>query len=553
MMEFRLSNTLSSLSRIGLFLYGIGAISSSTIAATQPLEFPVTLSKPVTVTGAPRIPIDVGGATKYATYTSGSGTPNLTFTYTMATGDVDLDGIALTSPIDLNGGTIKDANGNNAVLTYTPPNTSSIKINYPSFSIDFTNGATGRYTINGTVYNDFASFLTASGGAFARNTVATYFDNTGTMQISPANTVRLDYDPTSHVFKGALIEEARTNYIRNSNIIGSVAGSPGTSPTGWGLNLTGGGATATTTIVGNGTINGMRYIDVRSQGNMPATSGYVNIVVFDNSTISITNTASLAASVRLQLMSGTIPTHLVYYTSELNGATYLANRTMFSLPSGTINSTLQNFSGVTAAVNASVDSFTQPRLVIGANGTAYAFDFTLRIATPQVEIGGSVTSFIPTSGSTAPRSADSLIIPTGSWFNDQNGTLYMQAVPGSGVGNETWVSFLRGISVADSIFMLREGARLNGFMATTSGTAQRFTTGYLYASASKAALAYKELDDAMSVNGAAVITNSYNNAVGLDNLRIGQFNGARYMNGWVKTFKYYPSRVSNTQLQLLTQ
>lgn len=552
-MGFRLSNTLSSLSRMGLFLYGVSALSSSTIAATQPLDFPVTLSKSVTVTGIPRIPIDVGGATKYATYTSGSGTANLIFTYTMAAGDVDLDGIALTSPIDLNGGTIKDAAGNNATLTYTAPNTSGIRINYPSISIDFTNGATGRHTINGTVYNDFASFLTASGGAFVRNSVATYFDNAGTMQTSPANTLRLDHDPTSHVFKGALIEEARTNYIKNSNITGSVNGSPGTSPTGWGLNLTGGSTTVTTTIVGSGNINGMRYIDVRSQGNMPATGGFLNIVVFDNSTISIANNVSLAASVRLQLISGTVPTNLVYYTSELNGATYLANRTMFNLPNGTINSTLQKFSGVAAAVNASVNSYTQPRLVMGSTGTAYAFDFTLRIATPQIEIGGNVTSFIPTSGTTVLRNLDYLSIPTGSWFNAQTGTLYIEAVSGSDIGGETWVSFLRGNSVADSIFMLREGGRLNGFMATTNGTASRFTTGSLYASASKAALAYKELDDAMSVNGAAVITNSYNNPVGLDNLRIGQFNGARFMNGWVKTVKYYPSRISNAQLQLLTQ
>ena len=69
------------------------------------------MSEAVTVTGTPRIAVDVG-VSRYATYTSGSGSAALVFTYAMVAGDVDLDGVSLSSPIDLNGGTITDLNGN---------------------------------------------------------------------------------------------------------------------------------------------------------------------------------------------------------------------------------------------------------------------------------------------------------------------------------------------------------------------------------------------------------------------------------------------------------
>lgn len=102
------------------------------ITATS-LSFTVNTSEAVTIDtsgGTPRIALDVGGTTRYATYASGSGGSALVFTYTFVAGDVDLDGIGMTSPIQLNGGTIKDAAGNDATLTFTVPNTSGLNVDY---------------------------------------------------------------------------------------------------------------------------------------------------------------------------------------------------------------------------------------------------------------------------------------------------------------------------------------------------------------------------------------------------------------------------------------
>lgn len=183
--------------------------------ADAAINIPITvnLSETVDVTGTPHIPVDVGGISRYASYTSGTGTNTLTFTLGPQPGDVDLDGVTVSSPIDLNGGSIKDTKGNDATLTFTPPNTTNVKVNYPSLSMDFIADSDGRYTLNGTVHNDLGSFLTATGGSFTRSSTATYFDSSGQLQTAAADTPRFDYHPITHQAKGILIEDTQTNSI----------------------------------------------------------------------------------------------------------------------------------------------------------------------------------------------------------------------------------------------------------------------------------------------------------------------------------------------------
>ncbi|QJB37184.1 gliding motility-associated C-terminal domain-containing protein [Chitinophaga oryzae] len=80
------------------------------------LRFTVNVSEPVTVTGGPSIPIIIGNETVQATYTGGSGTTALGFLYVVKDGDYDMDGIITGPALQLNGGTLKDAAGNNALL-----------------------------------------------------------------------------------------------------------------------------------------------------------------------------------------------------------------------------------------------------------------------------------------------------------------------------------------------------------------------------------------------------------------------------------------------------
>ena len=87
-----------------------------TYAIGDTVEATVTFTRAVTVddmsgNNKPQLELDVGGSPKQAEYTSGSGSTELVFSYTVAENDEDNDGIAIGSnKLTLNGGTIKTLN-----------------------------------------------------------------------------------------------------------------------------------------------------------------------------------------------------------------------------------------------------------------------------------------------------------------------------------------------------------------------------------------------------------------------------------------------------------
>ena len=82
----------------------------------------VSFSEVVTVTGTPQLTLETGASDAAAPYTSGSGTATLTFAYTVGAGQTatDLDYVSVGA-LTLNGGTIRDAAGNAAMLMLPSP------------------------------------------------------------------------------------------------------------------------------------------------------------------------------------------------------------------------------------------------------------------------------------------------------------------------------------------------------------------------------------------------------------------------------------------------
>jgi hypothetical protein len=104
--------------------------SNGTYKTGDVLTLNVAFSEEVTVggVGTPRIGLTIGSNIRFAEFDTGSGTTALVFNYTVQAGDLDADGIAVVSPISLNGGTILDANTNDAILTFTPPTTTGVLV-----------------------------------------------------------------------------------------------------------------------------------------------------------------------------------------------------------------------------------------------------------------------------------------------------------------------------------------------------------------------------------------------------------------------------------------
>jgi hypothetical protein len=97
----------------------------------------VTFSEIVTVTGTPQLELETGTTDRTISYVSGSGSTDLVFNYTVQSGDTssDLDYKA-TSSLTLNGGTIKDAAGNNATLTLASPGAANSLANAKALVVD---------------------------------------------------------------------------------------------------------------------------------------------------------------------------------------------------------------------------------------------------------------------------------------------------------------------------------------------------------------------------------------------------------------------------------
>ena len=90
-----------------------------TYAVDDEIQVTVTFSETVVVTRTPRMRLRVGSRNRTAGYLRGSGAAALVFSYEVALGDEDTDGVSIAAGrIDRNGGTIKDEADNDAVLDH---------------------------------------------------------------------------------------------------------------------------------------------------------------------------------------------------------------------------------------------------------------------------------------------------------------------------------------------------------------------------------------------------------------------------------------------------
>jgi beta-glucanase (GH16 family) len=181
---------------------GVSAVTTSpasghlTTGATATLT--VTFSSAVTVAGGtPTLALNDGGT---ATYVSGSGTNALVFSYTVAAGQSTADlALAASAAIALNGATIHDAAGHNAVLTgangYNPAGTLQVNTVAPVISAVTISPANGDLTTGGTVALTvtFSSAVTVAGGtptiALNDGGIASYVSGSGSKALVFSYTV----------------------------------------------------------------------------------------------------------------------------------------------------------------------------------------------------------------------------------------------------------------------------------------------------------------------------------------------------------------------------
>ena len=398
---------------------------------------------------------------------------------------------------------------------------------------------------------------------FTRASGATYFDSAGVMQTAGNGVARFDHDPITGESLGFLIEEQRTNSIRNNTMVGAVAGTPGTLPTNWGTTLAG----LTQEVVGTGTEAGINYIDIRFSGTTTGTQ--FNVFPETSTGIAVTNETTYVWGFYWRIVAGTL-TNISSSGLSLNGhdsgGAFIGGFTAGSyVGSPTPTSTMSRVSRSFTAANASL-AFGRPNLFF-LTTVGSAIDITLRIGLPQFEQGAFATSVIPTTGSAATRLAD-VATMTGtnfsSWYRQDEGTI-LAAYSVAGYNPAAASAFNRTISVDDgtttnqiSMSNTNIGSNLYPYSVMTYNNvtqAEFYVTAAAFGvnTTRTTVLAYKFNDTVFITQGLAATTDTSGTVPVVNTLRLGgTAAGTHRLNGHIRRLAYYPVRLSNSQLQALT-
>jgi hypothetical protein len=392
--------------------------------------------------------------------------------------------------------------------------------------------------------------LTAMEGGVT-SSLSTYYPTVASAYYAP----RFDYNPSTLAAQGLLIEEQRTNSIRNNTMQGAVAGTPGTLPTNWSVSGLG---TLTREIVGTGTSNGVTYVDIRFSGTTSTTQ--LSIRFEPSNVIAAANGQTWAFSSWVARVGGST-SNITEISANANlydsGSVFLAGLLFTGYP-GTVGTTLTRVSGAGTIATAST-AFIQPQIYLNfASGVA--IDITLRVGLPQLELGAFATSVIPTTTTALTRNAD-VASMTGtnfsSWYNQTEGTFVCNFVdPQSGISG----AFFPGIfsasdnSTSNRITCYRDAAVDYKTVVTTSGVLQsNLTNAAVSTSQRRIASAYKLNDFAACGQGGSVATDTSGTVPTVDRFYVGSNQtGGSQLCGYIQRISYYPVRLPNSTLQALT-
>ena len=380
---------------------------------------------------------------------------------------------------------------------------------------------------------------------YSRASSKTRTNSAGVVETIAANVPPHDYrnaDGTLSTFPRLNLEPQRVNSIRNSSMVGAVAGTPGTLPTNWDNVLNG----LTRTVVGAGTENGLPYIDVRLSGTATGTSADIRPESFNVIAAATGQTWSASSYFRVVAAPAPPSAYVLAIYERTSGGAAVAIGTQNFTPT----STIQRFTFTRTLTGGATVAFVQPIVNFAlTNGTAY--DFTIRIAAPQMELGAYATTWVPTTTAAVTRLADvasktgvsSLIGQTeGTLFVDVNldnrsGTTYFSIAPNlSSAGNYIGINFSSTIITAEMSASFTTQAAIQFYNSSTGNF--------------KIAFAYKQNDLVMYVNGVLVGTDT--SATVPTCSQIGIFNYFQTMALKYTQAALFTTRLTNAQLAQMT-
>jgi len=373
---------------------------------------------------------------------------------------------------------------------------------------------------------------------FTRATGATVVGATGLIKYVGNDVPRFDYSPTTGQLLGLLIEEQRTNIYSNS-----------AQASLWTNN---GNSVITPSAI---TAPDGSMADIVT--NTPSANSYVRPIQ-----AAISTATNYTRSIYAKGLGGN---NLLIMETTVNSTQYT---TRFDVSTGSVVSSTTGTSSITNAGNGwwrcvlTVQSLTTADLMstyyIGGYGST---PLTVPIALwgAQLEVGAQPSSYIPTTSASATRAADRCLLSAGSWYTPNQGTWYAEY---QGRRESTQGFYGRVLSPSNSYTILgTDGGATTNVGTWGGGTSLVLATGADYwTTIGKGALAYDNTALTRSLSGRGLITtgtytvSDAQNYVITSSMGIGQNSQAasNMLNGRIRKITYWPTRLTNAQLQQLT-
>ena len=342
---------------------------------------------------------------------------------------------------------------------------------------------------------------------------------------------RFDHDPTTGESLGLLIEQSKTNTVTNSppGLIILNNGNPST--------------VITSVILPDGTNGQCRNVlhDVLTPGYFRV-GGSVNITQGEQYTVSLFLRNPNGLPFEADPNGAALGIQLYRAGTGQNDNVGFGSSSMYKKDYA--NGWRRYAATFTAQSTATVDGF----FSLVMNSPTY-LNWEFQLWGFQIEEGSFPTSYIPTSGSTVTRAADVAEI-TGanfsSWYNQDEGTVFVEAAPYTDATGHAFTNF-RDTADVDKRQLLGTNqlffnlGDVNITMPTLAGN-QKLAYGV---DVDNVAL-YR---DGVVVGGrSSFILNPANE------LQIGRLDGnaTRYLNGHMKHVAYYDTKLPNSTLEELT-
>jgi hypothetical protein len=386
-------------------------------------------------------------------------------------------------------------------------------------------------------FNELITFTRATGGG--------RFNASGQYEWLPANEPRFDYDPVTKAVKGLLIEEQRTNLLTYSEQFdngswlmtrASVSPNHALAPDG----------TLTADKLIEGAVTGGKYVykgGSVTEGVAHTLSVYAKAGERNYIEVSAFNTPS--ALPRFDLTTGAVT---------------VANANAIATSATPCKDGWWRLS-VTVIPTVTGNMFFGFTVVDTATGTSgYTGDGTsgIYIWGAQLEAGAFPTSYIPTTTAQVTRAADvASVNELSPWYRQDEGTLAVDYLLGADNSNCGVANIAEGATSTDRMMMRYSSGAIAQAEITTGGVSQAnlAPSGYNTPGAYKRAISYSADWFQQAINGAlpSAADTSVVVPTAVNTLKIGHEVGASsFLNGHIKSIKYLPRALSNTELQEIT-